>query len=338
MTTRFYIVCGAAALALTFSPAAMAKSKYKAKDLQAAVEKAHADFAADQEGANADYIPVLAEVDSELFGVTLVTADGKVYEAGDTDYQFSIQSIAKAFVVALAIEDVGADAVVEKIGVNATGRAFNSIIAIEDTPARTINPLVNAGAIATTSLLPGETADQRWERIQKGLSAMAGRELVVLEDVYESESATNTRNQAITSLLTNYGRMYSDGTEALDLYTRQGCLGVSSHDLAVMGATLANGGTNPVTDEVILSVDNVPKVLSVMATAGLYETTGQWIWTVGLPAKSGVGGGIVAVSPGNFAIAAFSPRLDGAGNSVRAQKAIAQVVEALGAHAFSTKR
>jgi len=337
MMVRLPVVC-AVFLSVAVASQAMAKDAFKPKEMEAAVQEAYAAFADDSRGANADYIPALAEVPSDLFGVTLVTVDGRVFEMGDTTHVFSIQSISKAFVAGLALQAHGPDAIVEKIGVNATGRPFNSIIAIEDTEARTINPLVNAGAIATTSLVPGASADERWSTILTGLGAMAGRELTVLEDVYASETDTNTRNQAITSLLTNYGRMYSDGPEALDLYTRQCSIGVTSHDLAVMGATLATGGTNPITGQEVLSAGHIPQLLSVMATAGLYETSGDWLWTVGLPAKSGVGGGIVAVAPGRFAIAAFSPRLDGAGNSVRAQEAIGFIAEALDAHAFRTGR
>lgn len=335
MKAPFFVVT---AVFLLFGQQVSAKDNLKNRKVEAAVQEAHAAFVGDDRGSNADYIPALAEVPSELFGVTIVTVDGRVFEVGDVDVEFSIQSISKAFIAGLALQAHGTDVIEEKIGVNATGRAFNAIIAIEDTTSRTINPLVNAGAIATTSLIVGETSDERWDAILSGLSAMAGRDLSVLEDVYASETESNARNRSITWLLSSYDRMYNDEVETLDLYTRQCSIGVTTHDLAVMGATLANGGTNPMTGDKVVDPEKVPHLLSVMATAGLYETSGEWLWSVGLPAKSGVGGGIVAVAPGRFAVAAFSPPLDEAGNSVRAQEAIAYIAEALDAHVFGSRR
>ena len=298
------------------------------------------------EGKNADYIPVLAKVDPELFGITVVTADGKVSEAGDSSHTFSIQSVSKPFALARLVEDVGPEIVEKKIGVNATGEAFNSIIAIEQTrtgkekeqrpPAG--NPLVNAGAITTVSMVPAGSPDERWNRILGTMNAFAGRKLSVDQEVYKSEAETNSRNRGITWLLGAYEALGSEPMQALDIYTRQCSISVNAHDLAVMGATLANRGVNPITGQQVLSADNAAKVLAVMMTAGLYENSGDWAFRVGVPAKSGVGGGIVAVVPGRFAVATFAPPLDGAGNSVRGQAAIEKLVQELGGGVFGSAK
>ena len=295
---------------------------------------AHKMFKGVKDGANANYIPALDEVDSELFGISLVTPDGRVYNVGDSKYVFSIQSISKAFIAARVIQDQGTDAMLEQIGVDATGQPFNSIEAIESISERSVNPLVNAGAMAAVSMLKADSPDAKWSMIQGTLESFAGRDLTVMEDIYASEAATNDRNQAIAKLLDAYGRLYDDVPTTVDLYTRQCSVGVTSHDLAVMAGTLAAGGRNPVTGAQVVDTDKVPEVLAVMATAGLYDDSGIWLYNVGLPAKSGVGGGIVAVAPGEYGIAAFSPRLDAAGNSVRAQLAIEYVVENLGGNVF----
>jgi glutaminase len=288
-----------------------------------------------KEGKNADYIPALAKVNPELFGITLVTADGQSYDIGDTKHEFSIQSISKVFTLADVLKARGAKLVDEKIGVNATGAKFNSIIAIEDNEKhRAGNPLVNAGAITTVSYVPGATKDQRWQSIADTMDAFSGRKLVVDPETYKSETATNTRNKSISYLLKNYEVLQGNPEEVLDLYTRQCSVLVNSHDLAVMGATFANGGINPVTGQTVVTPDVVARTEAVMFTAGLYNTSGEWAFNVGVPAKSGVGGGIMAVVPGKFAVAAFSPRLDDAGNSVRAQRAIQQIVAQLGANIF----
>lgn len=295
---------------------------------------AHSKFKGVKDGANADYIPALDEVDPELFGISLVTPDGRVYDVGDSNYTFSIQSISKAFIAASVIEEQGTQAIMDKIGVDATGLPFNSIKAIELNDERSVNPLVNAGAIATVSMIQADNPKDKWAKIAGSLDAFAGRKLPVMEDVYASEAASNGRNQAIAKLLAAYGRLYDDVGVSVDLYTRQCSVGVTSHDLAVMAGTLAAGGKNPVTGKRVISQENVPEVLAIMATAGLYDDSGIWLYRVGLPAKSGVGGGIVAVAPGEYGIAAFSPRVDAAGNSVRAQLAIAYIVEQLGGNIF----
>jgi glutaminase len=325
--------------ALLFTSCLLAASSTLAKGLAAAdietvLAEAHAKFRNVKEGANANYIPALDKVDSELFGISIVTPDGRVYDVGDSAYTFSIQSISKAFIAATVIEEQGPGALLDKIGVDATGQPFNSIKAIEMIDERSVNPLVNAGAIAAVSLIKADTPEAKWNTIAASLDAFAGRKLAVMEDIYASEAATNQRNQAIARLLYAYGRLYDEVGVSVDLYTRQCSVGVTSHDLAVMAGTLAAGGRNPVTGKQVVSAENVPEVLAVMATAGLYDDSGIWLYQVGLPAKSGVGGGIVAVAPGQYGIAAFSPRLDAAGNSVRAQLAIQYIVERLGGNIF----
>jgi glutaminase len=330
---RLALQCLIGACCLAVAVGSLAKGLAEA-DIKQVLNEAHAKFKDVRDGANANYIPALDKVDSELFGISLVTPDGRAYNVGDSDYTFSIQSISKAFIAATVIEDQGADAMLEKIGVDATGQPFNSIKAIEMIEERSVNPLVNAGAMATVSMIKADNPDAKWDKISGSLSAFAGRELSVMEDIYASEAATNDRNQAIAKLLDAYGRLYDDVGTSVDLYTRQCSVGVTSSDLAVMAGTLAAAGKNPVTGKQVISAKNVPEVLAVMATAGLYDDSGIWLYNVGLPAKSGVGGGIVAVAPGQYGVAAFSPRLDAAGNSVRAQLAIDYIVDQLGGNIF----
>jgi glutaminase len=298
-------------------------------DIQSAVNAAYVKYKNLQEGKNADYIPALAKVDPNLFGIAVVTLDGKTYTAGDVKSEVSIQSISKVFTLAKVIQESGPDAVRDNIGVDATGQVFNSIEAIEQHKGKEMNPLVNPGAITTTSMIKGANASEVWQKIITTYSDFAGRPLSVNQEVYKSESDTNQRNQAIAELMLAYGRIKGDPKQATDLYTRQCSVSVNAKDLAVMAATLANGGTNPITGKQLLSTDQVAKVLAVMATAGLYDDTGKWLYATGLPGKSGVGGGIIAVSPGKFGIAAISPPLDEAGNSVRAQKAITDISNTL---------
>lgn len=297
--------------------------------INAVLKEAYAKYKDEKEGANADYIPILAEMPSDLFGIALVTPDGHVYTVGDTQQVFSIQSISKVFTLAEVVKVSGIDAVTHNIGVDATGEAFNSIVAIEKQQGAEMNPFVNPGAIVTTSMVPGTDANAVWANIIGTYEAFAGHPLTVLDEVYQSESKTNQRNQAIGKLMYAYGHIKNDPDQATDLYTRQCSVGVDAKDLAIMAGTLATGGINPVTHRAVISPENVKDILAVMATAGLYDNSGQWLVKTGLPAKSGVGGGIIAVSPGKFGIAAFSPRLDKAGNSVRAQLAIAYISQAL---------
>jgi glutaminase len=297
---------------------------------------AHRDALETHEGEVATYIPRLASVDSELFGVSVAEVDGAVHRAGDADVTFSIQSISKAFVYALVCDELGHDAVRERIGVNNTGLAFNSVIAIELSDGHPGNPMVNAGAIATTALVPAGSADERWARIQQGLSAFAGRRLELDGEVYTSEADTNQRNRAIGTLLQAYGRIDADPLGAVDVYTRQCSLLVNAADLAVMGATLADGGVNPVTGERVVAASVARDTLAVLASTGLYERSGQWLFEIGLPGKSGVAGGIVTVSPGKGGIGVFSPRLDSAGNSVRGQRATRFLSQSLGLDVFAS--
>ncbi len=303
----------------------------------AAVKDAYSKFKGLKEGKNADYIPVLARVDPALFGIALVTVDGQVCEAGDVTHPFSIQSIAKVFTAATVMQALGPSAVENKIGVNATGMPFNSIIAIEMNDKHPAgNPLVNPGAIASVGLVPGQDASARWNAISGTMSRAAGRDLTVDAEVYKSESETNTRNQAIATLLKADKVIDGNPTEILDLYTRECSMSVNAHDLATMGATLANGGVRPTTTERVIDAGVATKALALMQITGLYETSGAWAFDVGVPAKSGVGGGILAIVPGRYAVGTFSPPLDGAGNSVRGQKAIAAIVAAIGGNVFDT--
>ncbi len=304
------------------------------KDFQRVVDAAYAKYKDLKEGKNADYIPILTETPSDLFGVVIVTRDGKVYSAGDVEYKFSIQSVAKPFTAALVMAQQGPAVVREKIGVEPTGLPFNSKMALELYKARSVNPMVNAGAIATVSLVQATSEQDRWNKVSQNLSDFAGQPLTVLEKVYESEYTTAFGNRAIANLLFNYERLYSEPEEALRVYTRECSVGVSAKDLGMMGATLANLGVNPVTKKKVMPAEHVPELLALMATAGFYDESGVWMYSAGLPAKTGVGGGIVAVVPGRFAIAAFSPRLNEAGNSVRSMKAIRDIAGELGVGVF----
>lgn len=311
-------------------PRAGTEAYTRTPNLKPLLEKVHKQLKGVREGKNADYIPALAKVDPNLFGIAVVLPTGEVYETGDIKSTFSIQSVSKPFTLALLIDEQGFDVVQKKIGVDATGLPFNSIIAIEQNEEhRAGNPLVNAGAISTVALLKATTPEERWTKVINNLSAFAGRKLSVDETVYKSETATNMRNKSIAWLLRNYEVFQSDPEVALDVYTRQCSVSVTARDLAVMGATLANGGVNPITGQRVVKAETAERVLAVMATSGLYENSGTWAYDVGVPAKSGVGGGIVGVVPDRLAIGTFSPPLDDAGNSVRGQRAIAAVVEEL---------
>ncbi len=341
-TTRRLAAFAVIAAFVVFAfPAAVAR---QGGNPQASVDAAYQKFRTLQEGKNADYIPALAKVDPNLFGIALVTVDGKVFTAGDIKTEVSIQSISKVFTMAQVIQEQGLDSIEKRIGVDATGARFNSIIAIEGvrsvvgSGAPEMNALVNPGAISATSMVTGGSADAVWGKIIGIHNAFAGRELRVLQDVYKSEADTNQRNQAIGALMFAYGYIKTDWQRAVDLYTRQCSIGVNTKDLATMAATLAFGGKNPVTGKQVMDPAKVPGVLAVMATAGLYDDSGKWLYHTGLPAKSGVGGGLIAVSPGKFGIAVVSPPLDDAGNSVRAQRAIAEISNALGGNPLSATR
>jgi glutaminase len=289
------------------------------------------------EGEVADYIPILAEADPALFGLSVAEINGATHDAGDSEHAFSIQSISKAFVFALVVQQIGADEALARIGVNNTGLPFNSVMALELNQGNPMNPMVNAGALVTTGLVPGQTEAAKWDFIQAGLSAFAGRQLILDEVVYESEAATNQRNQGIARLLQSYDRITFDPLQVTDVYTKQCALLVTAHDLALMGATLADGGVNPVTGARVVDAEVCSQVLATMATAGLYEHSGDWLFEIGMPGKSGVAGGIVTIAPGKGGLGTFSPRLDSAGNSVRGKRATRYLSGVLGMNLFASK-
>jgi len=300
------------------------------------VAEAHERFKSVSEGKVADYIPALATVPGELFGVCLVGTSGITYATGDTEYEFSIQSVSKPFVFALICQAIGEDEARNRLGVNSTGLPFNSVIAIERTKDGTTNPMVNAGAIAAASLAPGATAEAKWRFIHEGLSRFAGRTLTLNSEVYQSEAATNQRNESAANLLRSYDRIYFDPILATDVYTKQCSLNVTAKDLAVMASTLANGGMNPLTRERIIDAIHCQHVLAVMVTAGLYENSGDWLYETGLPGKSGVSGGMVAVAPWKGGLGTFAPPLDDSGNSVRGRLAAKFLSEQLGLNLFAS--
>ena len=302
-----------------------------------AVKSAYEQFKTLNDGKNADYIPALAKVPSTYFGISLVTPQGKAYAAGDIDPLFSIQSISKVFTMALVFQESTEQFVENDIGVDATGQVFNSIVAVEQYKGKEMNPLVNPGAIATTGLVKGASSAEVWAKIINIHSAFAGRQLGIDDEVYKSESATNQRNRAISMLMSAYERFPGDPAQAVDLYTRQCSIAVNAKDLSVMAGTLANAGKNPVTGKQVVDPGLVPGILAVMATAGLYDDSGKWLFHTGLPGKSGVGGGLIAVSPGKFGIGTFAPPLDEAGNSVRGQRAISAISDALGGNPYAVK-
>jgi len=338
-TWRRSVLLLAWALAMAVPLTTLADDNASAQVLNRVVQEAYQKFKGVKDGATADYIPELAKVPGDLFGVAIVTAGGEVYTAGDVNYAFTIQSISKPFTAALVMQEYGsADVILEKIGVEPTGMKFNALLATQVVKGVSVNPLVNSGAIASVSLVKAKTPAERFGKIQGFYEQLTGEKLSVIEDVYKSEAATNQRNRAHGYILFVSDRIYSDPMEAVDVYTRQCSIGITAKQLAVMGATLANGGVNPVTRARVLDAKYVPKVLAIMMTAGFYDESGLWAYTAGLPAKTGVGGGIVAVVPGKMAIVGFSPRVNDAGNSVRAMKAIEFISNELGVNIFGSGR
>jgi glutaminase len=307
------------------------------EQVTALVAQAHARYKSNTEGKNSQVYPALARAPSDLFGICVVGTSGNVYAVGDANHEFSIMSVSKPFVFALVCQLLGAEEVREQLGVNATGLAFNSLAAVERGDDGRTNPMVNPGAIATTSLVPGASLEDKWQFIHDGLSRFAGRTLPLNEEVYASASETNFRNQGIARLLQSFGRIYMDPAEATDLYTKQCSLNVSAKDLAVMGATLADGGVNPLTKDRLVDPTVCHYALAVMTTAGLYETSGDWLYDIGLPGKSGIGGGIVTVSPGKGGLGTFAPPLDKAGNSVKGQLVAKFLSQRLGMDLFVSK-
>jgi glutaminase len=334
------LTLGLAAIAAALPPASTAQAQgAQGQDISTVLNETYAKFKTLQEGKNADYIPALAKVDPKIFGIALVTTDGKVYTAGDVKSEVSIQSISKVFTLAKVIEEQGPEHIEKTIGVDATGMRFNSIVSVEFSQkvlgGPEMNSLVNPGAIATTSMLKGGSRSEIWNSLLAFYSAFSGRSLAVNQEVFKSESETNQRNQAVGYLMYAYGYIKANPMQATDIYTEQCSVSVNARDLATMAATLADGGKNPVSGKQVIAAKNVPYVLAVMATAGLYDDSGKWLYHTGLPAKSGVGGGIIAVAPGKFGIAVISPPLDEAGNSVRAQKAITEIVARLHANPYA---
>lgn len=312
------------------------KKTIKISELQHIVDEAHREVKSLQGGANANYIPFLANIDSNLFGLAICLPSGKIIEAGDSEYVFGIESISKVHTAILVLRQYGANELLEKIGADATGLPFNSIMAIlleKDHPS---TPLVNAGAISADSMVkPIGKSDEKWKAITDNMKDLCGSELKLLDELYKSESETNFNNRSIAWLLKNYNRIYDDPDLSLDLYTRHCSLGVTAKQLAIAGCTISNGGKNPVTGQQVFDKSLSPKITSLIAAVGFYEHTGDWLYTSGIPAKTGVGGGVMGVLPGGFGIAAFAPPLDDAGNSVKAQAAIKYVAQKLDVNVFS---
>jgi glutaminase len=306
----------------------------KKPNLQSLIEETLEKYASVDQGKNADYIPYLAEVNPNLFAISVVDLKGNLFSTGDSDFEFGIESISKVMLFSLALEQNDAKTIERLIGVDATGQPFNSVLALETIPSRTVNPFVNAGAIATNSIVLGSQGRTKDQTIDAYMEDFCGRRLSIIEELFLSEMETNQHNVGISVLLESYNRMYADPYESTRSYTRQCSYAITSNDLAIMAAVLANNGINPVTGKRVLKPENVTKVLAVMATAGLYDTSGEWLYYVGLPAKSGVGGGIMAVAPGKYGIAVFSPPLDKAGNSVKAQMVIKDLSEKLNLNVF----
>ncbi|WP_186806211.1 glutaminase A [Microbacterium aerolatum] len=291
----------------------------------------HDRLVSDRRGAVADYIPQLADADPELFGIALCGLNGRVYESGDTGVEFTIQSVSKPFVYSLALDDQGLDAVHDRVGAEPSGEAFNSV-KLEAGTGRPPNPMVNAGAIVTTSLVSGRSTEDRFARILARLSAFAGRDLRVDDAVLASEQTSGDRNRALAYLMHGAGSLTTPVLDTLDTYFRQCSVLVTARDIAVMGATLANGGVNPVTGRRVTSAETCQHVMTIMATCGMYDYAGEWLLRAGLPAKSGVAGGLVASSPGEFGLGLFSPRLDSSGASVRGVAAAQQLATRFGLH------
>jgi glutaminase len=307
-----------------------------AQDVAVLVDDAHRRYREVDAGSVSEVYPALARVSPGLYGICVASVEGRVHAVGDAEVPFTIMSVAKPFTFALVCDLLGPDEIQRRVGVNATGLAFNALEALALEEDGRTNPMVNPGAIATASFAPGSSADEKWRYVCDGLSRFAGRELELDEETFASASATNHRNRELAAALAERGRLGCEPACALDVYTRQSCLGVTARDLAVMGATLADGGVNPVSGERVVSADTCRYALTVMTTAGLYETSGDWLYDIGLPGKSGIGGGIVTVSPGKGGLGTFSPPLDEAGNSVRGQLAARFLSRRLGLDLFAS--
>ena len=314
-------------------------NKISLTQLKELVTEAHEQFKGNTDGANADYIPYLANINKDLFAISICLMDGEVINIGDTNYAFGIESVSKVHTAILALRQYGADKLLELIGADATGLPFNSIMAILLESDHPSTPLVNSGAISACSMImPIGDSDAKWKAIVDNIAELCGSETPLIGELYKSESATNFNNKSIAWLLKNYNRIYDDPDLALDLYTRQCSLGVTSEQLAITAATIANDGYNPVTKKQVFEASLSPKITSLISTVGFYEHSGDWLYSSGIPAKSGVGGGVLGVLPGQFGIAAFAPPLDGAGNSVKAQLAIKYIMNKLNLNVFGGNR
>ncbi len=305
------------------------KNKINVNQLQTLVEEVYTKHKSIKGGKNASYIPFLESVPSELCGLCVTTADGDVFSVGDTEYPFAIESISKICTLSLLLEEMGTTAVRKKIGAEPTGLPFNSVMALTEHKDKPLTPLVNAGAMASVSLLKADNKEDRWNKILKFQQQMIGTDVTLSEELNESEQSTNFHNRAIAWLLYAAGNCFCDPMEACEVYTRQCSTLLNCRDLSMMGATLANNGVNPKSGKQIISPNHIPCVLAEMTMEGLYTYSGDWAYSVGLPSKSGVGGGLLSIAPGKLSIAAFSPPIDGVGNSVRGQKIIADLAKKL---------
>jgi len=301
------------------------------------VTEAHERYRSNNDGESSDVYPALQRVPPDLFGICVTGVEGAVHAAGDTDAELTIMSVAKPFVYALVCDVLGREELRRLVGANATGLPFNSVAAVERSSDGRTNPMVNSGALAVTSLVPGVDVEERWTFLRDGLSRFAGRSLTLSDEVFRSATATNHRNQGLARLLQSLDRLYADPAETVELYTRQSCIDVTARDLALMAATLANSGVNPLTHERVVEAESCHCTLAVMTTAGLYETSGDWLYDIGLPGKSGIGGGIITVAPGKGGLGTFAPRLDEAGNSVKGQLAAAFLSRRLGLDLFASE-
>ena len=312
------------------------QKKISISQIKDAAQEAFDLYKTNTDGKNADYIPYLANINKNLFGISICLLNGQTIQLGDTEYKFGIESVSKVHTAILVLRQYGAQQLLEKIGADATGLPFNSIFAIlleNDHPS---TPLVNAGAIAACSMVkPIADPENKWKAIVYNITDLCVSAPQLIDELYKSESETNFNNRSITWLLKNYNRIYDDPTMSLDLYTRQCSLGITATQLSICGATIANNGTNPVTRKQIFDTALSPKITSLIATVGFYEHTGDWLYTSGIPAKTGVGGGVMGTLPGLFGIAAFAPPIDNAGNSVKAQLAIKHIMNKLGLSVFS---
>ena len=309
------------------------------EELKLAVNEAYISLKENKEGRNADYIPYLANVDSNLFGIAVCLPDGEIINVGDCDFRFGIESISKVATAILVLKEYGAETLLDMIGADATGMPFNSVLAILLENEHPSTPLVNAGAISAVSMVrPVGSSRGKWEAIEQNITELCGSKVSLIDELYKSESVSNHNNRAIAWLLKSYNRIYDEPDMSLDLYTRQCSLGVTAKQLSIMAATIAFGGYNPVTKKEVFPRQHSSKVTSMMATVGFYEHTGDWMFTTGIPAKTGVGGGIIGVLPGTFGIAAFAPPIDNTGNSVKAQLAIRHIMKRLKLNVFSGER